>query len=232
MLPIRTAGIVGAAGTTGGGSLVLPTTNLVAAWDARTGISESGGLVSAWNDISGNGYHLTEASPASQPSLITVDGFPAVEFQNLRRLRNTSYITATPVAKTFYLVAKFDSNASQYRTVMGSSSHWFGLVRASSTTRYGLYDGGVNNMTTTIPTTLHRTTYAMDYALTWNAYGTGGYSEADNKSSINFAMQNSIAVGATTNNFYALGGSISALFVYHGPRDTEVEDYITQEWGV
>ncbi len=60
---------------------VLPTTNLVARYIAGTGVTESGGRISQWNDQSGSGYNLTQATSTNQP-YNTTDylGRPVVRF--------------------------------------------------------------------------------------------------------------------------------------------------------
>lgn len=57
---------------------------LLAWYDASdTGsITSSGGLVSQWNDLSGNGYHLVQGTEANQPTTgsRTVNGLNALDF--------------------------------------------------------------------------------------------------------------------------------------------------------
>lgn len=46
---------------------IVPTAGLVASFDARYGVTSSGGFVSQWSDISGNARHLLQATGANQP---------------------------------------------------------------------------------------------------------------------------------------------------------------------
>lgn len=60
--------------------------NPTAWWDASNSasITESGGAVSQWDDLSGNGYHLTQATAAYQPitNSSTLNGLNVLEFVN------------------------------------------------------------------------------------------------------------------------------------------------------
>lgn len=46
---------------------IVPTAGLVAAFDARYGITSAGGFASQWTDLSGNSRHLLQATGANQP---------------------------------------------------------------------------------------------------------------------------------------------------------------------
>ena len=58
-----------------------PSANLLARYIAGTGITSSSGRISQWNDQSGNNYHATQATGASQPFEFTsLGGLPVVGF--------------------------------------------------------------------------------------------------------------------------------------------------------
>jgi hypothetical protein len=65
---VADGGVAGAGVATYEGS-VGPVAGAHAHWKYDTGITESGGTVSAWADQSGNGYHETQSSGADQPAL-------------------------------------------------------------------------------------------------------------------------------------------------------------------
>lgn len=47
---------------------------------ADTGVTESGGAVSAWADQSGNGRNFTQGTVGARPTLQTISGYPAIVF--------------------------------------------------------------------------------------------------------------------------------------------------------
>jgi hypothetical protein len=58
---------------------------------ADTGVTDSSGAVSAWDDQSGNGNNFTQSNGAMQPTLATYNSFPAIQFNGT---------TKTGLAKT------------------------------------------------------------------------------------------------------------------------------------
>jgi hypothetical protein len=74
-------------------------------------ITESGGSVSQWNDKSPNGYHLSQATAANQPTTgtRTLNGLNVVEFVSADWMRTAS---AVAVAQPFFIlaVAQFDTS--------------------------------------------------------------------------------------------------------------------------
>jgi hypothetical protein len=71
-----------------------PSENILGWWQYDTGITESGGLVSAWADQSGNGYNATEAG-GSKPAL-NADG--SIGFVGGKKLSATTVPnTAQPI---------------------------------------------------------------------------------------------------------------------------------------
>ncbi len=64
----------------GGAPLTLPTANLIAAYDARVGVTNVAGACSAWADQSGNGFHATQGTAYSRPTITTSDGYASLMF--------------------------------------------------------------------------------------------------------------------------------------------------------
>lgn len=80
-------------------------------------ISESGGAVSQWNDKSGNGYHVTQATAANQPTTgsSTLNGLNVISFDgtNDNLVRSTSSIVGKNTSgATTYCVARWTSLGS------------------------------------------------------------------------------------------------------------------------
>lgn len=62
-------------------------------------ITDSSGLVSQWNDKSGNARHMTQATGGLQPStgVVTQNGLNVLRFENGKRMARTSF----PITNTF-----------------------------------------------------------------------------------------------------------------------------------
>lgn len=59
------------AGSSGPPALVMPIGGATALYDGSRGITQSGGLLSAWVDQTGNGHTATQGTPANQPGVLT-----------------------------------------------------------------------------------------------------------------------------------------------------------------
>jgi hypothetical protein len=77
-------------------------------------VTLTGGFVSQWSDLSGNGLHLTQSTEANRPSTTTVNGLQAVDFDgtndhlftstqaNARTVFNVHVLDVANVAQTIY----------------------------------------------------------------------------------------------------------------------------------
>lgn len=94
--------------------LSLPNLLLWTRSDAN--VTQSGGMVSAWGDLSGNGRNWAQVAPASQPAYTAgaVNGFPALTFDGTRNM--TSSLTEAFVKPmTVFMVARYTALvANQY----------------------------------------------------------------------------------------------------------------------
>lgn len=95
-------------------------TNLLAWYDASdtTTITESGGLVSQWDDKSGNSHHLTQVNASIQPStgVETLNGLNVVSFVN--KVMETSLPDTTEC--TVYMVFKDTNNINSVSLMIGA----------------------------------------------------------------------------------------------------------------
>lgn len=91
--------------------------DLVAWYDASNtaSITESGGVVSQLDDLSGHGLHLSQATSAHRPTLTTINGLSALQFTNAsdpaQKLVNASFTSTTQPFYVF-LVATFTGTAN------------------------------------------------------------------------------------------------------------------------
>lgn len=76
--------------------------------DAGTTLATNGQTVRQWNDQSGNGYHVTQATSASRPTYLTntLNSLPVIDFTNVV---NQQYLqtTTTPVVLGGTLLSAF-----------------------------------------------------------------------------------------------------------------------------
>jgi hypothetical protein len=76
--------------------------NLIAYYDARKSPYTLATGVSQWNDISGNGRHLTQATGASQPTYNAGSGFPYLQFDGTDDFMKTgSFTQSQPISVYF-----------------------------------------------------------------------------------------------------------------------------------
>lgn len=75
--------------------------------DAAVGVTSSGGFVSSWADLSGNGRDAVQATGAKQPSITTIDGFAALSFDGVDDGMSTSSFQQFPSKRgTVFIVFK------------------------------------------------------------------------------------------------------------------------------
>lgn len=89
-------------------------------YKSDAGVTESGGLVSDWNDQSGNANHLIQATGANKPLLTAgeLNGFPAIVFDGVDDKMKTTFIKTQPV--TVFIVYKKNDAVKGYVTDGGA----------------------------------------------------------------------------------------------------------------
>lgn len=136
--------------------------------DARVGVIESGGLVSSWEDQSGNGNNLTQVDGFSQPTYTLVNsdfnGMPTVDFNGSSNYLKNDLLSSSIIDSTFIVVYRVNSipengstlisteGTNNKRLFYGVSSLANGVIRNST---------GSRNIPTPISTT-YIVTYQFD----------------------------------------------------------------------
>jgi len=210
--------------------LTLPTTNLLAAWDARVGVTNDGsGFCSAWADQSGNGFHATQSTAGARPLISTSDGYASLLFDGVTDWLITTGISAGAGAKTIYVVIK--PGAPTSNDVIWTSSTpllYFGVRQSSYT--FVAYDTTFRESGLSVGSSRCRVTYEIQSGA-FNSWK-DGVSGTPAAWGTNTAIGGTSGIGAGATGLDKIAAHIHALFIYTAARNTAVEDYITQEWGV
>jgi len=227
MNPLARA-IMGRAGA-GAPALTLPTANLLAAWDARLGVTNVSGACSAWADQSGNGKHLTQGAGAARPAITTVDGYAALNFNGVNNYMVPTSLTAATGVKTIYAVIKPTSDATRRALIDIQTGR---ILLGTNLSKYAGHDGADRDTGVAISTSRQRVTYQVqsgNFAFWLN--GTPATTTAWAAGAT--AIGAGVAVGAQyAASAFFFSGHILFLAIYTAARNTAVEAYITQEWGV
>lgn len=209
---------------------VLP--GLVAWYDASdaASITSSGGAVSQWNDKSGSGFHLVQATGAKQPATgaTTINGLNVLDFvrANSQTMAKTSISTTVT---SVFIVMKYTSTTGTQAVVATNASTFF----------YQVFANGLLNMFAgaAIQTSNDWTTgTAFDaYAIVNGASSVinlNGTSATGNAGTTTAAT--SLIVGDDTGTSY-IDGSIGELFissqVISGADLTSATSYLSTKWG-
>ena len=108
--------------------------------DAST-ITESGGAVSQWDDKSGNGRHVTQATAGSQPTLATnaVNGKSVLDFDGTDLMENDNAALQRSVSgSSLFAVSRLDVNTSGGKSILQ-------ITQNTNATRTNMaYNNGLN----------------------------------------------------------------------------------------
>lgn len=128
---ILMVGLIGGsvAAQTGPGGVGNSTTNRL--WlRADSAVVHSGGVVSQWNDISGNGLALSQVTGSAQPTLVdgVINSLPGIRFDGVSDYLETSYnASLNSVSHTVLLVTRVTGGASSSRVALYSADSAAGL---------------------------------------------------------------------------------------------------------
>lgn len=212
----------------------------VAWYDASdaASITSSGGNVSQWNDKTGNGYHLTQATGVQQPDTAarTWNGLNVLDFDGSGDIlaRLTTPTTALPA--TVFYVGLSDTHAAFTRPFDGGSTGNRPLlyVDASGAT------WTLAASTTGIPRVVQpgAKVYSLVYNGASSAFYENGvqYGGTLNTGSGAFA---GLAVGGDTsvvNGSTSYDGWLGEMLIYNSPLGTTdrqtIENYLLNKWGM
>lgn len=204
--------------------LTLPTTGLLAAWDARVGVTNVSGACSAWADQSGNGWHASQGTAGNRPSISTADGYASLLFNGTNSSLQVPSITATAGVRTVYAVIKPTTLRGLFDTQTGR------LFVGATGDLHRIYDTGLRDTGVSVSTSRQRVAYEINggtFTLRRN-----GTSLASIACGANTSVGGAVRIGSDYTGAAVTNGHILFLAVYNAAHNTAVESYITQEWGV
>ncbi|MEM1085023.1 MAG: Ig-like domain-containing protein, partial [Verrucomicrobiota bacterium] len=145
----------------GGGTAPEPgTSNLVLELESTTGVTDSGGTVTGWSDLSGNGNNLVNGGDPTIVAASTPTGAPSIALDGddmLERLNSTDTITGLPTGaaeRTVFSVVKYDAASAFAGVAYGSAAanSAFGTIVSGGTGNLAL-QGYVTDLVSATPGT-------------------------------------------------------------------------------
>lgn len=121
---------------------------------ATNSMTISSGVVTQWNDLSGNGYNLTQSS--SGPSVSTINGVQALDFYSYKRMTNSSVPLSTNV--TILMAIQYSNTIATWGNFMCHGNHdddWSMRHNADGSGSVGFHTYNDNNTVLTPLTNGH-----------------------------------------------------------------------------
>jgi hypothetical protein len=219
-------------------------TNLTAWYDANTGITSSGGLVSQWGDQSGNNNTLTQSTSGVKPTYTTVSSNKAVVFNGAQYLQSSTtntFVTGGGNSSMFVVAAYTGSNAEGNTAALsyGTSTTEEARALLVSTSRYKAYASSATD------NVFSSTVWASTGAIVYGAFGSGllmaigvnGATPTNTATSytLNTTASTPFIVGKWVDMDFYWIGPIYEILVYNGiPTTAErqfIEGYLACKWG-
>lgn len=234
----RNGGGRGAGGAIGGGSVVSPQTifgSSLKLWlRSDLGITLNGSNVSAWDDQSGNGNHVTQATPANQPAYNASDAAyanrPTVEATlTTHYLASGAFAVSQPC--TIIFVGEIDTSfctAISTGTSAGTNPIIFnsaGNVAINAGVTRGSGVGATTKHSTLAEFNGVTSFVGVDNWLTGGVTGDAGASAIA-----------ALGVGAYTNGTFGSVGKCAEVIILSGlataPQKTQLAAYLAARYGL
>lgn len=245
LIPVTNQFAIGAAG--GGAFSPADIAGLAAWYDASdaASITESGGAVSQWNDLSGNGYHLTQSTSTQKPTTgsHTMNGLNVLDFSSdgKDRMAPSSNPLSGASAGTMFYVAQGDGitrpgscaapvngpggGQDSWYPFSGSRYEWFGTNSRKSWSAAGPNDA-----------------YFIDPHYICVRAASGAFDEWRNGTSTystgtnTVSFTSSLIVGYNGDGDSATVLDIAEIILYDSALSTSdreaVEAYLAAKWGI
>ena len=214
---------------TTGSRLTLPTANLIAAYDARLGVTNVSGACSAWADQSGNGFHGTQGTAANRPTISTSGGTPSLLFDGTDD-NLLSLATSAAGVHSVYAVIEPTANTG-VRTILGGTTN-LACVGAVSGLHHGNDGSAWRSTGVTYSLGRQRVVYQMSAGASGLLFWKNGSAATPAIWAADIACDGSVYIGCISPATWTFQGHILFLAIYNASHNTAVDAYITQEWGV
>lgn len=221
--------IVGTGGGGGGGS--VPNTNLWAYYEADNGVTQSGGAVSQWDDLSGNGRHLTQSTAGNKPTFSS----NTISFDGTSDYLSISASIAQQ--STIYLVLKLNSTSGP-QLLFGDALNGYGAWD-NSLSQFQAGDNAGSGLVNSGGTYSNTTTY---YLVRFRFNGASSLCQVNNTTAGTgtlgtgtIASPFAIGAGIFSGSPYAYGAfTLKAVYIYQGGAgdDAGLKTYTTSKWGL
>jgi hypothetical protein len=193
------------------------------AWyKADVGVTQSSGLVTQWNDQSGNGRHLTVPSGATEPNYISsgINSLPSIEFLSDNALQLTN---DTTTIKSIISVVRSSASLSNYKCIV--EAYGGGLYTIISQPNFGSYWASFVGYAAISTSTDYILSVRTDDGL--DTYGYLNTTEYPAPGS-GFQPRSHITVGNDSTLGQAISGYISELILFDvGLSQAQINSYIS-----
>ena len=203
-------------------------------------ITQSGGLVSQWDDKSGNGYHATEVTNKPTTGADTLNSLNVLTFDGDRL---ASAAPSTQTTQTIFVVGQITFSAGSTQAFVGANPSQ-GLAFRWNNSKTDLSNPYVEDIGTSTGA-LSLSTYYL-WTATYNSstgaydFRTDGASDGSGTNTTTFGSSKTTYIGATGDNgsgfIQAIVGNIAEVVKYDtvlsAGNITAVEDYLNAKWAV
>lgn len=211
----------------------LPTTNLVAHFDASSGVTITGSGVSQWDDQSGQDNHATQTTDSLRPSFLTVDGQDSISFDGSTCLALPA-VGSTSRDFCAFIVAEvneYDTSAHEIPlNLYGSSTNFNYLVNTDD----GSSKIKVRNYTSSLRVGTSMVAYGVNSGASSCVVYVGAESEdGDQLTVVNFNAGGMIGALNVGPSFF-FDGLIRAVVIYDAEQSTAniqaIRDHLTSTY--
>jgi hypothetical protein len=220
----------------GGAILALPG-DMVQWLKADSGITELGGEVSSWEDQSGNDYHVTQATPGTQPELVdSVAGdLPAIRFDGIDDMLGDAHTFDAQTVFATYMIDSTRQESTDLGGIWGSYADSIHVaIDARTADREFSFDGsGGNQAKYAINSGAFSSLVANGVNVAWE-YDTIQLiaAEFETKTSINEVIIGGLASALLPDHRF--GGAVGEILIYDRVLDVNeiaaVRLYLSDRW--
>jgi len=197
---------------------------------------DSNGLVSQWNDKSGNGHHATQSTTDNQPTTNSrqQSGLNVIDFDGNDLIRNPSFdINTTDL--TVFSVRKWDTNVSGDRvwTIHNLSNENLGKLNEAGT-KIGYRSPTNSAVSYSANLNLELLSFKANGTNSQKIWVNGLY-EAENTGAVTPFTSNAITIGADNagNSFDGIVAEVIIVESSMSDNDRQkIEGYLAHKWGL